>query len=521
VYDFWVPGEASLEGAKRTIDFVVKNRGNYVQWYALDDITDSAPVREAWRTHTRAIVDYAHARGVTVGAALQLFGMSNLQNAFDLVDDVSGDTRPEMERRLHVLLDETPFDALNLSFGEFLGADPARFVAEVDNAYAAMQRVKPGVDVMATIHVGNYANLRVSYMNETVLYYFLVRWANPAIVPWVHTTMYFNLYEDAGGAYLHERFDEHRAYLEQRVGAGLPVGYFPESAYWIAFDNSVPTYLPLYLRSRHVDLENVAKAGRLDDHVLFSSGWEWGYWLTDVSTLRMTYTRPAAWDDPVKFVFAAWGEPGAKVADLVRRLGEVQHQALIEQRLAAYLAGRDQIIDAGDKLGIFSQPDRPEFSELAAASPTARADFVATRLAPMKDFADQLTELAREIEELELAADPWLDEQRDGFAITAARARYIHAVYAAVVAFAETGTDGGWLAKADVELETARRVVARRRRALWAPNPQSILRNNENPTFYKYGYLREADSLCFWNRERAQARQLILQTGDTIPGCVL
>lgn len=521
LYDLWVPGAANLEGAKRTIDFVIKNRGNYVQWCALDDITNSPAAAAAWQTHTRAIIDFAHARGVKVGAAIQLFGMSNLQNAFDLVDDTAGDTRPEMERRLHVLLDATPFDALNLSFGEFFGADPARFVTEVDLAYAAMQAVKPGVEVMATIHVGNYANLRVTYMNETQLYYFLVRYVNPAIVPWVHTTMYYNLYEDTGGAYLHEQFDEHRAYLEQRLAAGQPAGYFPESAYWIAFDNSLPTYLPLYVRSRHLDLANLAKVGTLEDHVLFSSGWEWGYWLNDVATLRMNFTRPAAWDEPVREVFRAWGEPGAKVADLVVRLGEVQHRALIEQRLAAYLAGRDQIIDVGDQRGIFSQPDRPELSELAAMTPAARADFVTRRLEPMRAFADDLTALEGELEALSLPADAWLDEQRDGFAITAARARYIHAIYAATVEYAQSGGDGGWLAKADAELDKAKVIVARRRNALWDPDPKSILRNNDNPTFYKYGYLREADSLCFWSRERAQARQLILQTGDTIPGCVL
>ena len=69
-----------------------------------------------------------------------------------------------------------------------------------------------------------------------LLYYFLIKFANPAIVPWVHTTMFYNLYEDTGLAYLHTEFDEHRAYLEGRLREGKPVGYFPESADWVAFD---------------------------------------------------------------------------------------------------------------------------------------------------------------------------------------------------------------------------------------------------------------------------------------------
>ncbi len=520
LYDFWLPGEANLEGGKRAIDFLVKNRGNYLQWCALDDIEKSPALVPAWRAHTRALTDFAHAHGVHTGVALQLFGQSNLQNAFDLIDVTTGDPVPEMERRLHVLLDGTGFDTLNLSFGEFFGAEPASFVASVDSAFAAMQRVQPGVEVTATIHVGNYENLRVTYIGVRQLYYFLVRYANPAIVPWVHTTMYFNLYEDAGLAYLHEQFDEHRDYLEGRLREGKPAGYFPESAYWVAFDIDIPVFLPLYVKSRHLDLERLAQAGPLDDHVVFSSGWEWGYWLTDAATLRMNYTRPAQWEDVVADLYGGWGATGATAADLIKRLGEAQHRALIVERLAAYVASRDQLIDAGDRLGIFSQPDRPEFSELNAATPEVREDFRLRVLEKLKRHADELTALAAEAEALP-SDDPVMAELKDGVQVTAARVRFIHALYAATLAYASLGRDDGLLAQAELELALGKELVARRRKALWDPDPKPILRNTPNPTFYQYGYLREADSLCFWERERAQARNVVLQAGLSVPGCVL
>lgn len=521
LYDFWLPGEGNLEGALRTVDFLIKNRGNYIQWAALDDVQKDDAVTAAWRTHTRAITAFAHAHGVTTGVQIQLFGQANLQNAFDLIDDGPMDPLPELRRRLHLLLDGNGFDVTCLSFGEFFAADPAAFVAEVNTAYDEMKTVQPGLEVTTLIHVGNYDNLRVTFMGETLLYYFLVKFANPAIVPWVHTTMYYNLFEDAGGAYLHDRFDEHRDFLEAKLRAGQPAGYLPENAYWIAFDNNVPTFLPLYVRSRWTDVDRLAEAGHVDDHVIFSTGWEWGYWLSDVAVLRMNYEKPAAWDRDVQHVFAAWGEAGAKVGGLVKRLADVQHEFLIVKRLAAYLAGRDQVIDAGDRLGIFSQPDRPEFTEVAALDAAGRAAFVTDKLEPMADFAAQLTALDVELQALTLPEDVFLAEVKDGFAVTAARARYIHAVYAATVAYAETGSDGGWLDKADGFLAEGRAAVARRRTKLHDPDPKTILRPTPNPTFYQYGYLREGDSLCFWERERAQARQLILQTGDTIPGCVL
>lgn len=517
--DFWVPGEKNLEGAKRTIDFLVKNRGNYLQWCALDDIVKDPATQPAWLAHTKAITDFAHAHGVKTGVALQLFGQSNLQNAYDLIDHDTGDVVPEMERRLHTLLDGAGFDALNLSFGEFFGAEPARFVAEVDQAYAAMQRVQPGAEVMATIHVGNYDNLRVTYMNERLLYYFLIKFANPAIVPWVHTTMFYNLYDDAGLAYLHEEFDEHRAYIEGRLAASQPVGYFPESAYWIAFDINIPAFFPVYVKSRHTDLQRL---NGLDDHVLFSSGWEWGYWLTDAATLRMNYSRTGEWSDVVKDIYGGWGDKGAKAADIIARLGEAQHRALIVERLAAYAAGRDQIIDAGDVMGIFSQPDRPEFSELVAMTAQQREDFRTRVLAKLEVHAAELTALANEATALEAGDDEVLLELQQGVKVTAARLRFIHAVYAAALVFAEGQSTSELLARADADLELAKTIVIAQRRRYWDPEPLSLVATTQkNATFYQYGYLREADTLCFWVRERVQVRNLVLRRTDLVPGCVL
>ena len=518
--DFWEPSEVHLDGARRTVDFLVKNRGNYLQWFALDNIDTDPSQLPGWQQHTRAITSYAHAHGVQTGIGFQLFGASNLQLAFDLIDDDTGDVVPEMERRLHVLLDGNGFDVLNISFGEFFGAGPDAFVARVNDAYDAMQRVQPNSEVTATIHVGNYENLQVTFMGETLQYYFLVKFANAAIVPWVHTTMYYDLYEDAGGAYGYDGpFDTHRLYLEQKLAAGAPAGYFPESAYWVAFDINVPTLNPLYIRSRHLDLQRLTG---LQDHVLFSSGWEWGYWLNDAATLRMTYSRSDAWDDVVKDIYGGWGEKGAKAASIISRMGESQHRALILERLAAYLAGRDAIIDAGDVMGIFSQPDRPEFSEIVAMTPEARADFKARVVEKLKVYADELTALSAEAQALDAAGDPVLVELQESLAVTASRARFAYDVFGAAVAFADGEDATSLLTAASAEFDASLAITQGHRRKYWHPSPLSLVATTQNnATFYDYGYLREADTLCFWKRELYQARNVIKGEGNLIPSCVL
>ena len=525
MYDFWLPGDDHLVGAKRVIDWVVKNRGNHLQWVGLDDIQKDPATLAAWRLHTQAIVAEAHARGLTTGLAIQLFGKSNLQNAFDLLDDpIPVDTRAEIRRRLVPVLDALPFDLLDISFGEFFEADSEAFVQTLNQFVEVANELSPGISLGATIHVGNYPNLRVTYRGETLLYYFLVKFADARLVPWIHSVMYFNLFEDAGGAYLHQQFDEHRDYLLTRLKNGQSMVYFPESAYWVAFDINVPTYLPLYVRSRWLDLQKIRDAGTpLTEHVLFSSGWEWGYWLNDASTLRMGVTLPASWGELLQQQLKAYGPAGVKVADALTALGDAQHDGLIIQRLAAYLAGRDQLIDAGELRGIVSQPDRLEFSEFAAKNKADRDAFITPHLANLRALeAAHATALAALESSGADLNDRFIAEMRDGVEVTQHRLQFVIALWAATAAFADGQSATASLADADAAFAAGMAVVNRRRPLMHDPEPRRIIGDDlKNPTFYQYGYLREAQSLCFWNRERAQAHNLIEQAGVQVPGCVL
>ncbi len=521
LWDFWVPGDQNLLGARRTLDWLIKNRGNYLQWAGLNDILASGATADAWRAHTHAIVDEAHRRGVKVGLGIELFGSGNLQQAFDLVDGQTPDP-VELQRRFHLLNDGVGFDTFNLSFGEFFNEPPQTFIDAVNATYDAQQAAAPGTEMTALVHVGNYANLQVTYMGQTMQYYFLVQFANAAIVPWIHSVMYFDLYEDAGGAYLHDMFDQHRAFLEQRVAAGQSVGYFPESAYWVAFDNSVPTYLPLYLRSRWTDLHELKAKGALTQYVEFSSGFEWGYWQQDVAALRWGFHLDDTWDQPIKDAFSVYGPKGDAAAELVRQLGEVEHHALIEQRLAAYLASRDQIIDYGRGQGIVSQPDRVDLPDLPGLDAATRAQFESDKLVPLEQFATDLEGLNAQLQAVGLdPKDEFQAELIDGFEVTARRARFIASTYRATCDSLDGHDPHPMLDRAAEELAAAQAVVTRRHRALHDPEPLLLIHQPANPTLYQYGYLFEADQLCYWHREQAQARNITLQAGDNVPGCIL
>ncbi len=517
-FAFWEPSAGSQNDAHRIIDWLVKNRGNFVQWAALDDIMDPK-VHEKWKPFTRELIDYAHSRGVRVGLNFQLFGRSNLQRAFDLHDDDKITVASSIAARLPLITGDLPFDVLDISFGEFFGEDPPHLIESINELARQARLLAPQAELHAFVHVG--ATQRVEYMGENLLYYFLLKFADPSIVPDIHTVMFYNLFDDAGGAYQHENFDEHRAYLLQRMCAGQPHAYVPESGYWVAFDNSVPVYVPLYVYSRWRDLDELANAGcgRLDNHVLFTTGWEWGYWLNDWATLRSTYERASSPHALVADAFAP--DLGNPASAIVARLVEEQKRALIDERLAAYVAGRDAVIDLGRMLDppIISQPDRVSFDHLVAGVDDLD-QFEAKILAPLAAHADTLDALDAELDALELPASRWTRELRDGFEVDRLRARFIHTAYAAVIAHVR-GDDGEALhADAAQLLARARSVVEGRHADLHDTHLRRLVDKTTNHTFYQYGYLHHADILCFWKRELDQVGAILGNTTTSPQACL-
>ena len=122
----------------------------------------------------------------------------------------------------------------------------------------------------------------------------------------------------------------------------------------------------------------------LQDHVLFSSGWEWGYWLNDVATLRMNWSVPNDYCDTIEQILKPLNESG--LASAICALAEVQHAAMIDERLAPWTASLDVAMQAGAGLDIVAQPLRPDFDAL-----TQQDSELSTRLDALADDTDDET----------------------------------------------------------------------------------------------------------------------------------
>ena len=74
----------------------------------------------------------------------------------------------------------------------------------------------------------------------------------------------------------------------------FPIIYaiYRETAYWVNVDIDVPLFIPLYGQRRLHDLRRIAgreikENFKIDGQMNFDSGWEWGYWLSDVVRLLL------------------------------------------------------------------------------------------------------------------------------------------------------------------------------------------------------------------------------------------
>lgn len=503
-------GPENLADAKRLVDWLAKTGQNLVQWplLAYSPYSDYAP-------HATAIVDYAHQRGVRVGAVVQMFADSALQNNFVLVEDEAL-WQTELEAGIDELM-TVPFDSVALALGEFVGNDPAEVITWLNHATQYFADNYPNVEVSVQVHVGNYPGLWVDYQGQETFFYHLAGEADPRLASSVHTVFFFDLYRD-WGTYKHDNFFFQREYLFRELPERR-VDYFPESAYWIGADVDVPQFLPTYVYARWLDVSSLTKdiaaqgLPALDGHIVFSSGHEWGYWLTDYLAARMAWQPEASFEDTLRHATSAFGDCSGELGDDLADLVALQNQYLFDQRLIGYVTGEDNLLDVGWIAGYESHPRRRSYEEIAELPADEQATFEEDVVVALETMAAAIEPLEKSVaarcKTADAALRPWCDELHDGFAIDRLRARHSALLYRAVIDWSRGGSEHpALLDRAAAEAELAADVVARRALA-YRFDLGKLVDAYDNRTIYTFGYLRQAHTLCFWHRQEQQARLLI------------
>lgn len=506
---FLEPSADNLADAKRVVDWLVKTGQNELQFPLLSTVDWAS-----WAPHAQALLDYAHLRHVSVGAAVQTWGGSSLQNNFVLVRDAS-QWQPQMDQALDQLM-TLNWDVVELALGEFSGADPQTVIDWLNHAVAHLLATHPALEVNVQNHVGNYKNLYVQYQGQTVFFYHLPQFTDTRLGQSVHTLYFFDLYRD-WATYAHPDFHLQHDYILKELPTRR-VKYFPESAYWISADVDVPLFLPEFVYSRYNDIHTLTaeiaqdKLPPLGGHVTFTSGHEWGYWLTDYLTAKMLWQPEAPLDTFTSDYAAAFGSCANDAQSYLTSLVQIQSHYLFDQRLVPYLQGENAIVDLGYLAGLETHPKRVEFEEVLAMAEPDRANFEASVVVGLESMVAEMKPIEADVSARCRGSDadiaPWCDELWDGVAIVRNRAEHTAHLYRSILALARGTNPEGELSAAKLLTGEAATIVARREKQ-YRFDASRMVDAYANPTVYAYGYLRPAHTQCYWLRREEQVRYLI------------
>ncbi len=508
----------AAEDLREYIDWLARNQQDTVQFYLLRGID-----RARWTRHAGGLVLYAHKRGIEAGVEFSLFMIQ--QRAFQTIKllRVFPSYKQQIDDALSCIFRVNwDFVTVDFSMGEYL-PDLGELMPGLRTYLIRQVTERYKTKVMVPTHVigsqrwcrtgpsgpgGNASN--DEYPKTGIL---------------IHSVMFYAIDEPSAPAYGNINFQGmlRRAIQENKR---TETWYWPESAYWVSFDNSVPMLLLPYLDARCSDMETMERIG-VGNHLTFSSGWEWGYWLVDWSIARWSWT---------------YNENGAvqktsPLSVLHDLFTDTRMYVLFQRALALqnyYLKGRELIrsmsaLDPSAELPWpFNMPfqPRPFFSNswlLYKASDAEAEDIAASTVSELESYAREMNAV---VEDLEVETERIYAGQKHvspevlliageltrALEVTALRAQHRSLTIRALLAQRK----GHWWLQATNEAESLLRQAASvRLKALALVSLQEkiyrypvglIARQRNNLTAYHFGYLYPASDLFFWRREEEQVR---------------
>ncbi|AJE03129.1 hypothetical protein [Geobacter pickeringii] len=508
----------ALADVQGYIDWLARNGQNTMQFYLLRDVD-----RRRWPPHARAIVEYAHRRGVAVGVEFSLCMLQ--QQAFQLFKPLRPvPYRRQVDRTLAWLF-QVPWDfvSVELAMGEYLPdlggvltGLKGYLVQEITGRYRTR--------VMEVTHVIRSREERADESAGATPPPTEPEKKNCGVL--IHTVMCYSATEPKAPVYgnVNQRFMMERA---RRESLRRETWYWPESAYWVAFDNSVPLFLLPYLEARWSDMESMEKAG-VPGHLTFTSGWEWGYWLTDWSIARWSWRFRANGSPVPTTPLSVLGDlaPTPRLRTLWQEALQVQTRYLKEHELLRYLAALAPFSELPPPFNEPFQPEPPfRYGWLISGASDREADAVLKGpVALLEEYASVVEDLVTRIER-EMARERERNEGGEeerglcgelvrGMRVTALRARHRALTIRGLVA--QRAAPHWWQPAGSAAKECLARAAALREEGLTLVREQEagyryplplIARRRPDHTAYDFGYLYPASDLFFWRREEEQVRQ--------------
>ncbi|MEE2789843.1 MAG: hypothetical protein VX589_21055 [Myxococcota bacterium] len=493
-------GEGFRLAVSRYLKWLLRNRQNVLTFHLLNTVD-----LDAWVPYMAEIVDEAKTYGIRMGAVIGF--VDQQQNAFRLVKPNDGEPEVQITTKMDRILD-TGFDMLGFQIGtsEFTKPDEAKMLGWLNLAVSHLEQQHPGVSPFAWIHIT--CGLEQA---SGAPYYHLPLQADEGLGAYVHTTMFYDLAHPAP-VYDCQDFTHQTPFFDAGDGQ-RELYYFPETAWWLGFDNNLPHVTPIAGRSRAYDILDVLPQWQVDGHVTFTTGREWTYWQYDYYLTKVTWDGTTDWPAYLDWIAPMYGDQSAQAVALIRGWTDLQWRDFYEinPEIYFYLAGELPQDELGESAGIIARPPKPAFNDIRLLDDVAFARWQKNDLEYLKlmagdygallaDWAEPSTDASMLV--LELYWSYWISYQRIEHAI---------ALYDGVVAVRQMDE-----AAANAQLKIAQELTnAVRARVEFMegyyrhPLPLLARKKPKSLTAYDYGYLYETSTAFFWERRDQQLQTLI------------
>ena len=511
----------AVQDIKEYIDWLARNQQNVFQFYLLRGID-----RERWIEHAQDFVSYAHDRGILSGLEFSLSSIQ--QRAFTAIKLLR--PFPSYHRQIDDTLSwlfRVKWDYVTVDFtlGEYQPDLGSCFPSLKDYIVKCITNDYK-TKLFFTTHVIPDKKNDMTERSETshpAHTFSLPGTVMPKTGILIHTVMCYSISELYAPVYgnINQRGMLDRA---RRENLNQETWYWPESAYWIAFDNSVPLFLLTYLDSRLSDMETMNKIG-VNNHLTFSSGWEWGYWLVDWSIARWSWKHfdegKATSPGPLAMIQSLF--PDHRIYRYWKEALALQNYYLKDMRMMPFFAALDPSAELTWPFNMPFQP-RPPFSyrwlqknatdadaEKILEGPVALLEEYDCRISHLIAGLKRVSQrnygpLRIELPEQRIV----LEELTRGLEVTALRARHrALTIRALIETKKEKAGKGGHsdqlLGQAAYVREQALSLV-RQQEAIYRYPVELIARKRNDFTSYQFGYLYPASNLFFWFREEQQVK---------------
>ena len=554
------------------LEWLVAHKQNEVEWVLLwtpsaGDFNQS-PERQA---RLKKLTTMAKGWGLGVGIVAPARFVQ--QNTFSLLRNHKArkgkpneqqDNINEILGNLHWLT-ECGFSAVGgeLGEGEFSSTPPAATLEESNAIADYLGRQNPAIPYRVKVHVSQN-QVAKGYPDpmtgKNINFNYLPLYANSNVGVMPHTVQIYSL-DDPSPTYGASNFMDIFRFMKMAAGGAVKgnrreVLFYPETAYWVSYDVDVPLFLPVYPYRRVHDLRMIAqdeetgdmkKSGsHINGQVIFSSGWEFGYWFNDVISAEAAWnphleapTSGKAFEKLINEVFRL-DNSAAKLSEILVKMATDQHELLvkgvvggknpskIEKRTGiAYLSG----VDLFDELPMWNIEHLPGFIKhaLPLTQPNKFREDWAFKTGYYMSESKYIRELRPLLlamnDELKINADELLafaksdivrglslslKDMTDGARLTALRAEYVFNLYEARLArFKEQrlNTSNPSYQKLSQALAKAMQITQEKKRSIpLLPAHRQLISGWESaamksPTDYRYGYTWTAYNLYFWKRE--------------------